>query len=319
MNNHFISTIALLIIVWSVSGCGNCSGKLSPEAERSMYDLSNGATSTEYEKETEAEQPKQPKRSNDGRDQETRLRDCRPDNRDEGMARVETGESLAWPARLTNVPEQVLRRKAYVLSFNTETLLPNWVAWKLTSEETDGPWKRKSAKFHEDFDIDPKYQVFPSDYNRSGYDRGHMCPAGDNKWDKEAMRECFLMTNICPQLHSLNSGDWNSLEIQCRDWARQYGEIYIVCGPIFSKKSNKKIGRPRRVTVPVGFFKVILCMKGSPKAIGFVFKNMPGHHARNEYVNTVDDVERIVNMDFFPALPDRIENRVEAKANLDDW
>lgn len=95
MNNHFISTIALLFIVWSVSGCGNCSGKLSPEAERSMYDLSNGATSTEYENETEAEQPKQPKRSNDGRDQETRLRDCRPDNRDEGMARVETGESLA--------------------------------------------------------------------------------------------------------------------------------------------------------------------------------------------------------------------------------
>ena len=60
-------------------------------------------------------------------------------------------------------------------------------------------------------------------------------------------------------------------------------------------------------------------MKGSPKAIGFVFKNAPGHHARNEYVNTVDDVERIVNMDFFPALPDRVENRVEAKANLADW
>lgn len=272
MNNHVISSITLLFVALSVSGCANCSGKLSAEAERSMYDLSQEAASAECESGAEAGQPKRPERSNDALGQETRLRDCRPGSRDDGMARVGTGESLAWPARLTNVPELVLRRKAYALSFNTETLLPNWVAWKLTGEEADGPWKRKSAKFHEDFDIDPKYRVYPSDYSRSGYDRGHMCPAGDNKWDKEAMRECFLMTNICPQLHSLNSGDWNSLEMQCRAWARQYGEIYIVCGPIFSKKSNKKIGRPRRVAVPRGIFQGRSVHEGQSKSHWLCFQ-----------------------------------------------
>ena len=139
---------------------------------------------------------------------------------------------LALPAPLSHVPEQILRRKAYVLSFNTETLLPNWVAWRLTAEAVDGHVKRESVSFHEDFNVAPRYRVIPSDYSRSGYDRGHMCPAGDNKWSFQAMEESFLMTNICPQLHSLNAGDWNNLEIQCRAWAREYGEIYIVCGPI---------------------------------------------------------------------------------------
>lgn len=226
---------------------------------------------------------------------------------------------LALPAPLSHVPEQILRRKAYVLSFNTETLLPNWVAWRLTAEAVDGHVKRESVSFHEDFNVAPRYRVMPSDYSRSGYDRGHMCPAGDNKWSLQAMEESFLMTNICPQLHSLNAGDWNNLEIQCRAWAREYGEIYIVCGPIVSKKSRKKIGRQRRITVPTGFFKVILCMKGTPKAIGFIFKNMGGRRSKSEYMNTVDDVERITGMDFFPALPDSIENRMEAEACLEDW
>ena len=73
------------------------------------------------------------------------------------------------------------------------------------------------------------------------------------------------------------------------------------------------------MVVPEAFFKVILCLQGKPKAIGFIVKNNEGKRKKDQFVNTVDDVERITGIDFFPALPDDIENEVEAHANLDDW
>jgi endonuclease G len=229
---------------------------------------------------------------------------------------VEDVSALEVPAYGKN--EEVIRRLAYTLSYNHETRLPNWVAWHLTANHVDGPVKRKDVDFTDDESVAaPK--GCKSDYYSSGYDRGHMCPAGDNKWSERAMQECFLMTNMCPQLAGLNSGMWNSLEKNCRTWAEQYGDVYIVCGPVLLKGAHKTIGR-NKVVVPEAFFKVILCTKGKPKAIGFVMRNqsMRGHK-KTEFVNSVDDVERITGIDFFPALPDDIENEVEKQSNPADW
>jgi endonuclease G len=157
-----------------------------------------------------------------------------------------------------------------------------------------------------------------------------MCPAGDNKWDKEAMTQSFLFTNICPQNHGLNKYEWNDLEIQCRDWAREYGAVDIVCGPLYSSKGGrykvgsshepqqKTIGR-NKVWVPDAFFKVVLCRQGRPKAIGFVYRNEGVKQLKTEAVRTVDEIEALTGIDFFPALDDDMENRIEASANLSDW
>lgn len=237
--------------------------------------------------------------------------------------RLDNDESLNgdgwWPVTPKGTPSQTLINDAYAVSFNSETLLPNWVAWRLTASHADGKAKRKDAAFTPDERIDETHRVTTYDYMRSGYDRGHMCPAGDNKWSEKAMRQCFLMTNICPQSHGLNTGDWNEMENQCRRWARQYGEIYIACGPVLFKGKHKRIGKAHRVTVPEAFFKVVLCMKGKPKAIGFIYRNEAGDRPKSHYVNTVDQVERITGLDFFSSLPDDIEREVEASASLDEW
>ena len=105
-------------------------------------------------------------------------------------------------------------------------------------------------------------------------DRGHMCPAGDNRWHWKAMQESFYMTNICPQNHNLNRGDWKELEDACRLWTKKEGKLYIVCGPVLYRQNHRTIGRKHKVTVPEAFFKVILSTRnGHPKAIGFIFKN----------------------------------------------
>ena len=171
--------------------------------------------------------------------------------------------------------------------------------------------------WHEDLQV-PSPRASLADYRRSGWDRGHMCPAGDNKWDADAMYESFLFTNCCPQNANLNSGDWNQIEIMCRQWAERYGDIYIVCGPVLFRQEHQTIG-PNKVVIPEAFFKVVLCLKGKPKGIGFIRRNTATNGKKDNYVNSIHEVERITGMTFFPNIPKEIADSVKSHANLKDW
>lgn len=210
----------------------------------------------------------------------------------------------------------ILKRTAYTVSYNPDLKIPNWVAWHLTAEHADGEVKRFNG-YMEDVDV-PKPRATFEDYKGSGWSHGHLCPAGDNKWDKQAMKESFLLTNMCPQDRGLNSGVWNRIEMDCRKWAKKYGEIYIVCGPLPLRGDYVTIG-DNKVAVPRAFFKVVLCLNGEPKAFGFVVKNNGGEKKRDLYYNTVRDVERLTGIDFFHKLPDVFENMVETHANIYEW
>ena len=206
---------------------------------------------------------------------------------------------------------QILQRTGYTLSYDSKNKTPQWVAWELTKEETKGKEER-STEFYPDPDV-VGTQVVTYDYSHSGYDRGHMAPAGDMKWNKQAMQESFYMSNICPQDHNLNTKDWNDLEMKTREWARQYGKVYIVCGPIYTGKRNEYIGE-HRVKVPDAFFKVILINDSKKQcALGFLFENEAGENPLEKYLVPVDRIETITGMDFFSALPDKLENQLEAE------
>ena len=236
---------------------------------------------------------------------------------DAASAPVAGGDELLSQDTPDGVPEQMLRRAGYTASYNKATKLPNWVAWHLTADRTTGPAKRSGVDFQADMDV-PAPRAEDSDYYGSGYDRGHMCPAADNKYSEKAMEESFLFTNMCPQNGNLNRGDWNEMEQTCRRWAKEYGGVYVVCGPILYKGKHKTIGK-NKVVVPEAFFKVVLRTGENPKAIGFIYKNAEGNRPKGDYVNTVDEVERITGIDFFPELPDDVENKVEATADIADW
>ena len=222
------------------------------------------------------------------------------------------------PAPLKDRPEQILHRKGYTVSYNNATRNPNWVAWHLTKSHTYGSNQRSGEVFTEDVSVS-RPRATDADYYNSRYDRGHMCPAGDNKWDKEAMAQSFLFTNVCPQNHGLNKYEWNDLEMLCRDWAREYGAIDVVCGPVYNGSDQQKTIGKNRVWVPDAFFKVVLCRQGKAKAIGFLYRNEGKKQPMADAVCTVDDVERLTGLDFFPELDDATENRIEATATLSDW
>lgn len=236
---------------------------------------------------------------------------------DASAGAAEADDKLVMQTSPKGTPEQILKRTGYVASYNKTTLLPNWVAWHLTAERTEGSAKRSGVDFAEDTEV-PEPRATDWEYYNSGYDRGHMCPAADNKWSKKAMEESFLFTNMCPQNGNLNRGDWNEMEMACRKWAKKYGDLYIVCGPILYKGKHKTIGK-NKVVVPEAFFKVVLRTGDDPQAIGFIYKNTSGNRPKDSYVNTVDEVERITGIDFFPSLPDDVEKKVEAECDLGLW
>lgn len=228
----------------------------------------------------------------------------------------ETFGDLEIPESTTKRPEQIITHAGYTVSYNPEWRIPNWISYELTRDETEGKLDRS-----DDFEVDPKVKgVCPSneDYKRSGYDRGHMAPAADMKWNSTVMKECFYYSNMCPQKHSLNAGRWKTLEEKVRDWAQQDSAIVIVCGPIVDKGYNT-IGNAR-VAVPQRFFKVILApFLKKPRAIGFIMKNEKEELPLSSYVVSVDRVEKITGLDFFSALPDDVENSIESSNSTYVW
>lgn len=257
---------------------------------------------------------------------------------------VEVLSSSYEMSRLTeNKDEQILSRVGYTLSYNQQTKLAYWVGWHLTSEHTDGPYSRKGVPYYDeegqaigigpvtaetlkgvyflDITVKGKRQEFEDwasakDYNMN---HGHLCPAADNKWSKEAMNQSFLLTNMCPQNIDLNAGDWEVLEKKCRIWAKRHGDIYIVAGPIFHNNNNYRTIGNNKVGIPDSFFKVILCTNDSPKALGYIFPNEGSSHQLTHYMCPVDSVESVTGIDFFFNLPDDIESEVESSSNFEKW
>lgn len=221
-----------------------------------------------------------------------------------------------------HVPSQTLSRTAYITSYNRKTLTPNWVGWVLTAKHTDGAFARKGHMFIEDTDVPSPRAIYSDIREREcGYQRGHICPSGDNKWSRNAQDDAFLMTNICPQDGDLNQRDWKYLEEACREWAQKYGSIYIVAGPIYESTPYRTVGE-HRVAVPDAFFKVILRKdgkRGGAASIGFIYPNRSGHQRMGAYVKTVDEVERATGLDFFYQLDDALESRIEAHSDLGEW
>jgi len=228
---------------------------------------------------------------------------------------AERPRSLEIPAAIKRQPETIIKRKGYTVSYNKEWRIPNWVAWHLTAAHTSGDNKRFNMQFTEDTSV-PRPRATDNDYYNSRYDRGHMCPSGDNQWDAKAQEQSFLFTNVCPQNHGLNKGDWNDLEIQCRYWARRYGDIYIVTGPIFYHGVQNTIGK-NKVAVPDAFFKIILVDKRKTDGIGFVMPNKGKHQNMKSYVRSIDEIEELTGIDFFPLLDDNVEQDVEDQSRRD--
>jgi endonuclease G len=213
--------------------------------------------------------------------------------------------------------EQVVNHIDYTLSYNEKAEQPSWVAYELDSNEIYGPAKRKN-NFKADSTIKTGSATL-ADYKGSGYDRGHLCPAADQKESDDAMSESFFMSNMSPQAPDLNRKIWADLEAVVRNFADTNGKIYVATGPILTDGPYDTIGE-NKVAIPNFYYKVILdYSEPEIKSIGFILPNEGSDKSLESFATTINEVERETGLDFFYQLPDDIEEQIESKMSTSQW
>ncbi|XP_051971009.1 nuclease EXOG, mitochondrial-like [Xyrauchen texanus] len=215
----------------------------------------------------------------------------------------------------------------HILSYDQTRRTPRWVAEHLSDQRLLGKANRKHCKFKPDPDVPEPFTARNEDYLRSGWSRGHMAPAGDNKISEQAMAETFYLSNIVPQNYENNAGFWNRLEMYCRDLTQRFGDLWIVSGPLLlpqvgddgKKTISYQLIGPDDVAVPTHLYKVVLAQKDSSAdslALGaFVVPNAPigFDHQLTEFQVSLPELERLSGLTFFPKV-----SRTEHLQNLCD-
>lgn len=217
------------------------------------------------------------------------------------------------PSSTTN---NIVHHSYFSLSYNEPFEQAEWVAYVLSKKHLTYD-DRKRPYFIEDPWVKSKSADWRN-YKGSGYDRGHLVPAGDRRFSEQAYNETFYTSNISPQDRKFNAGIWNRLEMKTRSWAKKYGELYIITGGILEGNLSE-IGS-EDVAVPNYFYKIIA--KGNSdklQVIGFIFPNKEQTKPLTSFTVTIDEIEARTGIDFFEELTEKNQEVIESDVLLNNW
>ncbi len=212
---------------------------------------------------------------------------------------------------------QIVNYTQFTLSYNEHHEQPDWVAYELTKDEATIQVTR-SASFSTDNSITTG-SATTNDFTSTGFDKGHLSPAADNKMSEQAYNESYLLSNMSPQLPTFNQGIWKRLEAWVRDNAVAFDTVYVVTGPVFIHNLGT-IGS-NDVTIPGFFYKALLRFdeQDGPRLLGFLFPHVGAVGRIEEYAVPVNTIETLTGLDLFPGLTDNRENFLESQRALSSW
>ena len=214
---------------------------------------------------------------------------------------IDNSEIFTVRTYLPSSMGEVVHHKYFALSYKEEHEQPEWTAHVLKKEMVDNKDFYRNTFFYEDPKVSTKSATH-YDYRGSGYERGHLVPAGDMRFDSIAMMETFYMSNMSPMVRGFNNGIWRELEIQIRNWTYRTDSLYVISGPIFQSPLGQ-IGQKNKITVPSAFFKVVLDYHFiRPKVVAFIIPNALSDIHLKEYIVPVSEVESMTGLRFFPEL-----------------
>lgn len=214
----------------------------------------------------------------------------------------------------SSTTDYIVQHEYYMLSYNEPYEQAEWVFYELKRDHLTYD-DRKRPYFIED----PKVKTKSADwrnYRGSGYDRGHLCPAGDRRFSEYAYNETFYTSNISPQNRDFNAGIWNRLEQQVRRWCKAYGDLIVITGGVL-EEGLEEIG-DEDVDVPHSFYKIIL-RKDTNKVLGFLMTNTESQEPLNHFLVPIDTIEKMTGIDFFEKQPAPWQEKIESKVDASGW
>lgn len=213
---------------------------------------------------------------------------------------------------------QILDRGEFKIGFSPRLRHPVWCAYHVTKDAKFVTDRRNFAR-DKSVPAAPK----PSDYERSGYDRGHMAPnhAIVSRYGEEAQKKTFLMSNIAPQTPALNRGVWRNIEHRIADlWTARYGEIWVIVGCISSPGAHEAVSGTD-IDVPTAYYQIIVAQEGlDVRAVAVLFPQTVGwRDYPTRYIVSIDELEARTGLDFLPDLPYFIQAPLEAHVPTRLW
>ncbi len=211
---------------------------------------------------------------------------------------------------------QIVRHRYYTLSYSEPYEQAEWVAYKLEKEHLTYDDRRRPY-FIEDPLVKSKSADWKN-YRGSGYDRGHLCPAGDRRFSEFAFNETFYTSNIVPQRKDFNAGIWNRLEQQVRQWCKAYGDIYVITGGVL-EHNLPEIGN-EGVDVPNKFFKVVFrSNNGNISSLAFLIPHKETQKPLKDFLVSIDELEAETGLDFFYEVDSVEQGRIESSNESKNW
>ncbi|XKE46311.1 DNA/RNA non-specific endonuclease [Halomonas organivorans] len=215
---------------------------------------------------------------------------------------------------------RVLRNDGFLVGWSDLRVSPLWASYALEPGEARGVGERPA--FRRDWRT--LWPVTPDSYRRSGYDRGHLAPnyAIARVHGPAAQQDTFLMSNMVPQRPDLNRRLWQRLEEVVIDhFVPRFGRLQVIAGPVFADDfMDGALRRVGLVEVPQAFYKILVVPGPRPRALAFLMpQGVGGGEPLDRYLVSIDRIESLTGLDFFPNLPAGAAGALEARVSVDGW
>lgn len=293
MKSRFVLRMSLLVLVGLASGCTSVSTVQHKRAalHTARLELQSGALSPV---------------------QEARLAELCPF----GTPSARQGVNLGFT--------ELVVHAGYALEHSGDLKIPLWVCERMDPSKLNGPFPRKD-NFRSDPDLTgPRSEL--SDYKGSGYARGHHAPAEDFNTSSELMSDSFFLSNMSPQLGSVNSGAWAKLEARVRRWVGEDQVTWIITGVLLYDPAEDDSATAdgwvdyytigAGVAVPTHLFKIVVSEDGAGnvRSTAYVVPNekLPSGYKIDDYRKPIRWIEERAGIDFMPDLDPSEAQRLEA-------
>jgi len=235
-------------------------------------------------------------------------------------------QKMGWPSD----DGELVVHNAFALSYSEEHEMASWVAHIILDDVAEGRTTRTNdfridesvssgSSEEADYFLKTKVSGDKWDYDGYGYDRGHLAPSADFRWNQKALSESYFYSNMTPQHPDFNRGTWAELESYIRDYAiENQVDLYVVTGPILNDELPKVERSVNGMSLPAYHYKVVLDMENG-RAIGFLMPNEACEKSIEAYSVSIDEVEERTGLDFFSGIPDEVEKSIESESDYIAW
>lgn len=222
----------------------------------------------------------------------------------------------------------------YELEYDKSKFHSRWVAFRFDGNTRAQSVGRSDEPFMDDPSLSSTLHIGYKGFG-PGYDRGHLCASADRLYDRTANEQTFYMSNMSPQLSSFNQGYWVTLESQVQKLGRSKtfsDTLYVVKGGTIKEgqiKSYITRKNGNKVAVPKYYYMALLKVKNGVyhsiafwmehKEYGYSYNNKAPLSEIMNHAVSVNELEQLTGIDFFPNLPDATEEKVEDQKDINTW